>query len=261
MDLEPAWMPDGKSILFSSDRNGTSDIFRQSLQATGAEPVVTGPGDQSWPLVTPDGAWILYLDVVGAGDHASNPTARLMRVPVDGGPAEKVFDTQAAAQFRCARAPASLCVVSAKDGAETVFTAFDPMHDLGRELTRVPAGSQPTSWDLSPDGTTVAFIAGPLPPVIRTVSLRDGATRDVVIRAPIGIAWIAWSADGTGWAVVGINPDEQEWNLYRVAADGGTTKLLPRQMWMYGAAASPDGHHIAFTSNTVDGNVWLLEDF
>lgn len=261
MDREPAWMPDGKSILFSSDRNSTSDIFRQSVQETAPEPVVTGPGDQSAPLVTPDGAWILYLDVAGASDHDSGRTARIMRVPVDGGPAENVFDTQPAAQFRCARAPASLCVVSTKVGAETVFTAFDPQHGLGRELTRVPAGSEPTSWDLSPDGTTVAFTAAQWPPAIRTVSLGDGATRDVVIAAPIGIAEVAWNAGGTGWTVVGINPDEKAFNLYRVAADGGTTKLLPPQMWMYGLAASPDGRHIAFTTNTVDGNVWLLEDF
>jgi hypothetical protein len=72
---------------------------------------------------------------------------------------------------------------------------------------------------------------------------------------------LAWNADGTGWVVVGINPDENAWSLYHVAPDGGTTKLLPPQMWMYGAAVSPDGRHIAFTSNTVDGNVWLLEDF
>ena len=261
MDLEPAWLPDGKSILFSSDRNSTSDIFKQSLQATGAEPVVTGPGDQSGPLVSPDGAWILYLDVAGTNDHDANQTARLMRVPIDGGPAEKVFDTQPVAQFRCARAPASLCVVSTRDGAETVFNAFEPLHGLGRELTRVPAESGPTYWDLSSDGTDMAFVASVMPPVIRTVSLRDGATHDVAITAPIGIEYVAWNADGTGWVVVGIKPDEKAWNLYRVAPDGGTTKLLPPQMWMYGLAASPDGRRVAFTTNTVDGNVWLLEGF
>ena len=36
MDVEPTWMPDGKSILFTSDRNGSPDIFRQALDASAA---------------------------------------------------------------------------------------------------------------------------------------------------------------------------------------------------------------------------------
>ena len=72
---------------------------------------------------------------------------------------------------------------------------------------------------------------------------------------------VAWTADGTGWFVIGLSDEDEEWNLYRVAANGKTTRLLPTQMWMYSSAASPDGRHVAFTSNTGEGNIWLLEDF
>jgi hypothetical protein len=30
---------------------------------------------------------------------------------------------------------------------------------------------------------------------------------------------------------------------------------------MYSSAASRDGRRIAYTSNTVQGNIWMLEDF
>ena len=34
MDLQPSWLPDGKAILFASDRNGSMDIFRQALDGS-----------------------------------------------------------------------------------------------------------------------------------------------------------------------------------------------------------------------------------
>ena len=42
---------------------------------------------------------------------------------------------------------------------------------------------------------------------------------------------------------------------------GHTTPLIPPQLWMYSAAASPDGKRVAYTSNTGQGNIWMLEDF
>src|SRR5688572_12233119 len=61
-DLEPRWTDDGKAILFASDRNGSLDIFRQAIGEMDAVPVVAGPGDQSKPQLSPDGAWMIYQD-------------------------------------------------------------------------------------------------------------------------------------------------------------------------------------------------------
>jgi hypothetical protein len=51
------------------------------------------------------------------------------------------------------------------------------------------------------------------------------------------------------------------WRLSRVDERGHLTSLTPPQLWMYSAAASPDGKRIAYTSNTGQGNIWMLEDF
>jgi len=72
---------------------------------------------------------------------------------------------------------------------------------------------------------------------------------------------VAWTAGGRDWLVIGMSSEDKGWNLYHVAASGRTTPLLPGQLWMYSSAASPDGRRIAFTTNTVEGDVWLLEDF
>ena len=45
-DFPGDWTPDSKAILFTSDRNGNADIFKQSLDERWAEPIVAGPGNE-----------------------------------------------------------------------------------------------------------------------------------------------------------------------------------------------------------------------
>jgi len=56
----PAWLPDARTIVFSSDRDGTWDLWR--VDAAGGEPVqlTAEPGDELYPAVSPDGSRIAY---------------------------------------------------------------------------------------------------------------------------------------------------------------------------------------------------------
>jgi serine/threonine protein kinase len=258
-DLNPNWLPGGDAIVFSSDRSGTEDVFKQGLDATEAEPVATGPGVQDVPSASPDGAWILYIDRESGATPAGTRSARLMRSPITGGPPEEVFDVQPGASFACARPPATRCVLSEFDHGETVFAAFDPILGRGKELIRIP-GAGPRPWDLSPDGESIAFV-DPQDSLarIQVRSLRGGATRDVAIHRETAVEDLSWTADGRGW--IAVCYEARVWQLLRVDEKGNTAALIPPQQWMYSAAMSPDGHHIVYTSNTVDGNFWLLEDF
>jgi len=258
-DWQPSWLPDNSAIVFASDRNGSEDIFRQALDAPEAEPIVTGPGDQNVPSVSPDGAWTLYIDHPAPSGSNPAPTARLMRAPIAGGPSIKVFDVQANATYACAPPPASLCVLSELVRDQTVFTEFDPVRGRGRELLRVPSKWE-RPWGLSPDGKALAIV-DPLDsiPRIEVVPLHGGATRVVKLDRDISIVDVSWAARGQGWLVVGRK--HTAWQILRVNEKGRTLPLIPPQLWMYSAAPSPDGRWIAFTSNTGDGNIWLLEDF
>ena len=61
-DFPASWAHDGTSLFFASDRNGSRDIFKQSLESRVPEAIVTGPEDEHGPLaVSPDGAWLYYL--------------------------------------------------------------------------------------------------------------------------------------------------------------------------------------------------------
>ena len=56
-----SWTPDSKAVLFSSDRNGTREIFRQAIDQPLAESLVTSEDHVSQPRITPDGSEIVYI--------------------------------------------------------------------------------------------------------------------------------------------------------------------------------------------------------
>jgi Tol biopolymer transport system component len=254
MDMDPAWTPDGTAVLFASDRNGTMDIFRQPLDGNGAEAVVSGPGSQRGPKVSPDGAWILYQDI--RADSAS-----IMRVPIQGGPSVKVMPVQVGADFQVTFPPSSMCVVSELQGSEMIFSAFDPVRGRGPELTRLEVGPL-TPWCLAPDGSALAVLdTRSASPRIVVLSLSGAPRHDVALNLAgvKGIQHLAWDRSGQGWLAVAYLG--KGWNLLHIDSNGDSVQLLPPQLWMYSSAMSPDGRRIAFTSNTVEANAWLLENF
>jgi hypothetical protein len=186
-----------------------------------------------------------------------------MRIPIAGGPAERVLDTQSTATFRSPQARGASPVLCEVQDTSVIFSAFDPLRGRGHELSRAEGQAQP-AWDLSPDGSTIAVVvAQDSIPRIRSVSTSGGPPREIRLDRPVGVANIAYDADGRSWIVVGYSEQGYgfQFQLLRVDDRGRTTELIPRQLWMYSAAASPDGKRIAYTSNTGQGNIWMLENF
>jgi len=157
-----AWTPDSKAVLLTSDRSGNNDIYKQALDQYSAEPLVgTGQTELS-PRLSPDGAWVVYVSFGRSADIGTSAPAQLRRVPVSGGPSELVLTAHGWTNHRCARAPASLCLVGeqSEDKKQLVLTAFDPLKGRGHEVIRTAIDSRldAVNWDLSPDGSHVAML-------------------------------------------------------------------------------------------------------
>jgi Tol biopolymer transport system component len=62
LDTEPAWSPNGQSIVFRRSFNaGTSDLF--VVAAAGGQPVqLAMPGEQRMPVWTPDGGRLVFVN-------------------------------------------------------------------------------------------------------------------------------------------------------------------------------------------------------
>src|SRR6266849_5899765 len=188
------WTADSKAVIFNSNRNGHWGIFRQSLDADAAEPIVSGPEDALGARVSPDGAWILY----------ATPEL-LMRVAITGGPSQLVLAAPLR-WFRCAKAPATLCVFCEQtpDRKQLIFTALDPLKGRGRELARFDA--DPTAgydWDLSPDASFID-IRKNREPRLSMLSLTGQEPRELIVKGWRTLFNLDWAADGKGLFTSGL---------------------------------------------------------
>ncbi len=59
----PVWSPDGLSVLFQTNRNGTADIYsRRADGSADAVPVLSGAAEYVSAEYSPDGRWLIYVE-------------------------------------------------------------------------------------------------------------------------------------------------------------------------------------------------------
>lgn len=59
-DAEGAFSPDGKLIVFCSDRDGDPDLYVMNADGSGVRQLTNNPGYDGGPFVSPDGKWVVY---------------------------------------------------------------------------------------------------------------------------------------------------------------------------------------------------------
>ena len=59
-DAECAYSPDGKQIVFCSDRDGDADLYIINSDGTDLRQLTNQPGYDGGPFFSPDGHWIIY---------------------------------------------------------------------------------------------------------------------------------------------------------------------------------------------------------
>jgi serine/threonine protein kinase/Tol biopolymer transport system component len=259
-----AWTPDSKAILFISDRGGNWDIYEQSLDQVTGELLVGTPQAKDIPRLSSDGAWIVYESFAKLQDEGTSAPSQLRRVPVSGGPSQLVLTSHSLVDHRCARAPATLCLVGERteDQKQWAFTAFDALRGRGREVTRI--ATKPGfgyNWDLSPDGSQIAMLFPAGENHIRLLPLAAGAPRDLVVNGWYGFTnGPDWAPDGKGFYVGSSSPRGA--TLLYIDLNGHASALWEQKgsFTAWGVPA-PDGRHLAILGYTVDSNVWMLENF
>jgi eukaryotic-like serine/threonine-protein kinase len=254
------WTPDSRSVVFWSDRNGSWDIFKQTLDKdAAAELLPLGPEPKYYSSFSPDGQWILYMALPEARLPGGSVPVRIMRVPASGGPPQLVLTALGTTDIHCTRAPANLCVFDEQQEGHLVFTSVDPIKGRGRALASMEIEpSMAIPWDLSPDGSQVVMTREGR---IRLLALKNGVTTDLAVRGWNSFGEVDWSADGDALFVSSNTP--QDATLLRVDLRGEPRPLWHQKLNFMGTKGipSPDRRHLAVAGWTTDSNAWMIEDF
>jgi eukaryotic-like serine/threonine-protein kinase len=273
-DLPFDWTFDDSSVLFTSNRTNASDIFnifRQRIDESSAEMLVSGPEQKPISRLNPDGSQILYLAPLSSQDtdgerraevQKDSQVVRLMRAPIQGGPSQLVLEAPNIINFQCSRARANICVLGQAEPKEYPFSVFDPIKGTLHQVAKLEETPSGWNWGLSPDGTIIAAVeTSAIRHQIQLISLSGQPARQIAVKDWNNFLSIDWAADGKGF-FISSNPTGRLSTLLYVDLAGTATPLWKvktfRPMW---AIPSRNGRYVAIPAPTTECNVWMVENF
>ena len=261
-DRYPSLSPDGKTLLFESDRTGAPGLYLAAPDGSGVRPLVLGEGGPSNAAWSPDGSRIAYHETVGAefdifvinadgtGRRNLTNTAFEEAHPHWSADGRRIY-------FNSDRATADHALPwGARD--HDLFS-MDPEGGDVRRITSCRAVC--TNPNPSPDGRHIAFRMGlraaglswaqrpsTMNSEIALLDLSSGAIVNLT-RHPAYDTWPSWSPDSQ-WIAFGSNRDgvANVGQLFMVRKDGSTTRRLTGGPASHGEPSfAPDGRSILFS--------------
>jgi eukaryotic-like serine/threonine-protein kinase len=256
-NIPSGWTSENKAVVFISDRNGPMEIFRQPVDAEVAQRIFTGQAITGAARLSPDGTEILYV----AADRSEQ---RLMRIHVVGGAPQEIMSGHFIdGSARCARLPATACVIAEEspDRKHLIFTSIDSLSRRGPELRRFdtdPVRILDSHWALSPDGARLAVLNSS-ETKIHILSLTGQPPSEIAVDGWPSLGYMSWTSDGKS-LVVGSHKNHDA-VLLNVDLEG-KINLLWEQHGAFGVSGvpSPDGRHIAIWLWTTNNNIWMADN-
>jgi len=252
-----AWTPDSRTVFFSSNRSGTTKLYRQAIDQAVPELVVEGRG-LFLARLNPDSTQILFVD----GFHVVDPALpqHILSVPLEGGTPRVVLQWPYIHNIQCAGTPSKLCLFDSVEGSTAHFFTFDPADGKTQEFATLPVKGG-LNWNLSRDGSQLALILQPLGHRVTFMAVSDKTTHEVEVNqwplmnidwAPDGKSVLVESRTAEGVPVIlGVQPNGN----HRVLLEGDRAT---QYRWVI---ESPDGRYAALTEVTGANNVWMVENF
>lgn len=264
----PAFASPIDRILYSSNR-GTDgyDIYAVNVDGTHERLVLCGPLDQMQPEVSPDGQRLIFVRTVGVS--CCGPGSELYTADSDGSGVAPLFPPDDADDYRSDFSSDGTRIAfsrgSGGGAVANIFTASPDGSDL-RQLTT--AASNVASW--SPDGRQLVYNRG----VRLWVMDADGGNAHPITDAHAGADTSPqWSPKGDRIAF-GSTRDSLATlaepgcvtggcaEVYTVRPDGSDlVRLTTNTAQDRYATWSPDGSHIAFTSDREEPgkfSIWVM---
>jgi DNA-binding winged helix-turn-helix (wHTH) protein/Tol biopolymer transport system component len=248
-----AWTADGKSVLISSGRNGTMEIFKQGVDQSIPENLVTSHEQLLQPKLAPGGSEILYVSAPKMAP--SDIQSSLFAIPIIGGAPRLILKDVNIWNVQCAHLPSTFCMYS--NGKRETFR-FDPSNGKSSE----PAQIDPLcNWALSPDGSLRALVLPGPKGTIRFRSTTTGESRDVQVKGGHELGSVDWAPNGKSLYIAGRSSNGES-VLLHITLDGRVTVLLrSNNSEMLAGIPSPDRRYLALEEARGSNNVWMIENY
>ncbi|HZU28696.1 MAG TPA: protein kinase [Bryobacteraceae bacterium] len=243
-----AWTPDSRALVFSSDRSGLFQLYRQEIDKQTAEALTFG-SEIMGGRISPDGKWLVYgLSQTGVS------RIRLVRVPLTGGEPREILVSDSLVDYSCSQRPAGPCVMLEAGPEGLTASVLDPLKGRGARLFSIPSLGAAA---ISPDGTRLALIQGRK---IRIVSLHGVPEAEITVSGADRLQDISWTADGSAFFAAEAHGGS-ETRLLHVDRSGASQIIwtVPGLVDL-GGIASPDGRYLATYRKIIAGNAWMVQN-
>lgn len=237
----PAPLTEG-TIVYFAERDGNFDVYKMNLSNRVEIRLSTATSNELYPAVSPDGSHIAFMSDQD-GDYD------IYVMDINGGGTMKLTDNTV-----IDRIPSW-----SPDGAWIAFssdTRGDGSHDLyqvrtdGSDLQTLFSGGRSSQPRFSPDGRYVVFTGGSRADAATWEIMRmDVETRDVIALTDNDVmdAAPSFAPDGS---LIYMTEGDGYAALARIGIDGGESSIVYDGLgYDWGAAYSPDGSQITFTSD------------
>lgn len=183
--VHPSWSPDGQRLVFSSSRDGGSNLYTMNANGTNPTRLTHAANSDYQPAWSPDGTRIAFAtgrdgnsEVYVMNADGTAPVRLTNHFAYDGNPSWSPDGQRLA--FASSRSGASSIYVMNADGTNVMLVASN--------------GSGQPAW--SPDGQSIAYSSSVGGNLIYVVSPNGSGLR-LVSRGGTSDTDPAWSADGT----------------------------------------------------------------
>ena len=189
-DHYPAVTPDGRYIVFVSNRTGSSNIDRYGL-STGEQKQLTNGASEEFPAVSADSKWVIYA-ATGSSKHT------LWKVPIDGGASVQLTNKLSTWPDVSRDGQKIACWYRAEQGARWQIAVIPIAGGDPEKVFDIPPTADtniPTRW--MPDGRGISFVATQNGVSNIWRQPLDGVPpKQVTNFTTDQITWFDWSKDG-----------------------------------------------------------------
>jgi Tol biopolymer transport system component len=263
LDAYPSWTPDGKALLFSSNRRGVTDVWKL-IPGPGATltRLTTSRGNKEHARLSPDGRWVVFTLVGEQGEH-------LYAVRHDGSALHPLVPRQTerfTTAYHADWAPdgkSLVAVFGIRDKGERLgIAAIDPDSGIARDVQLLDGpGTGPSCPHWSPDGRFLVYEKVSAGSWDLWVSTAEGRGPRRLTADPGNERTATWSPDGK---FVYFIRDER--GICRLPMDAAARPTGPAQLWAEfpstkiawdSLALTKDRAVVAVTEEASD--LWLVE--